>query len=83
METLSVLLAAREHERARTAYSAQLLWQMAGMLFALAGGEDFQVPDYFTLFPPRRTPGQRMTAEQVRRQVLREMERRRERGRTV
>lgn len=83
MGTLSVLLAAREHERARAAYSAQLLWQISAQLFALAGGEDYQVPDYFTMFPPKRMPRPVMTADQVRRQVLREMERRRGHGGTV
>ena len=83
MGSLSVLLAAREHERARMAYSVQLLWTIGAQLYGLSGGEDYPVPDYFTMFPPKRMPGQNMTADQIRRKVLRDLERRRGHGRTV
>lgn len=79
MAALGAALASQETARAERAYIAQLLWQIGAQLYALAGGR-WTTPDFFTVFPPRRTPG--MNAAQIKQSVLDALEGRTH-GRTV
>ena len=69
MTALGSLLAHREHERARAAYRAQLLWQISAQLHTMAGGGEYSVPDYFEMFPPRQAAGGEQ-AGGIRRRLL-------------
>lgn len=68
-----LLLPARREERLRDSYRGQLLWLIAAQLSALSGAGDFAVPDYLTLFPPPEDRLPPVSAQRVKRDVLRRL----------
>ena len=72
---LGQVLAHRRLDAMREDYAAHLTWLVGAQLYALSGGQDYPVPDPAGLFPGAPAPGDRRSAEDIRRGVLRRLRR--------
>lgn len=72
---LGQVLAHRRLDAMRKDYAAHLTWLVGAQLYALSGGRDYPVPDPAGLFTGAPTPGDRRSAEDIRRGVLRRLRR--------
>ena len=68
---LGQVLAHRRLDAMREDYAAHLTWLVGAQLYALSGGRDYPVPDPAGLFTGAPAPGDRRSAEDIRRGVLR------------
>ena len=72
---LGQVLAHRRLDAMREDYAAHLTWLVGAQLYALSGGRDYPVPDPAGLFTGAPAPGDRRSAEDIRRGVLRRLRR--------
>lgn len=72
---LGQVLAHRRLDAMREDYAAHLTWLVGAQLYALSGGRDYPVPDPAGLFAGAPAPGDRRSAEDIRRGVLRRLRR--------
>lgn len=72
---LGQVLAHRRLDAMREDYAAHLTWLVGAQLYALSGGRDYPVPDPAGLFTGAPAPGDRLSAEDIRRGVLRRLRR--------
>ena len=72
---LGQVLAHRRLDAMREDYAAHLTWLVGAQLYALSGGRDYPVPDPAGLFTGVPAPGDRRSAEDIRRGVLRRLRR--------
>ena len=72
---LGQVLAHRRLSAMREDYAAHLTWLVGAQLYALSGGRDYPVPDPAGLFTGAPAPGDRLSAEDIRRGVLRRLRR--------
>lgn len=70
MAALREVLLHRKAQRAQKTYAAHLTWLIGAQLFALGGGQDYPVPDIFSLFPDSAMPRDRRSAQSIRQTVL-------------
>lgn len=69
------------HRRTRQAqhlYAMQLSWLIGAQLFTLGGGQDYPVPDAFSLFADAAAPRDRRSAGDIRQGVLAHLNNRKE-----
>ena len=72
---LGQVLAHRRLDAMREDYAAHLTGLVGAQLYALSGGRDYPVPDPAGLFAGAPAPGDRRSAEDIRRGVLRRLRR--------
>ena len=72
---LGQVLAHRRLDAMREDYAAHLTWLVGAQLYALSGGRDYPVPDPAGLFTGAPAPGDRRSAEDILRGVLRRLRR--------
>lgn len=72
---LGQVLAHRRLDAMREDYAAHLTWLVGAQLYALSGRRDYPVPDPAGLFTGAPAPGDRRSAEDIRRGVLRRLRR--------
>lgn len=72
---LGQVLAHRRLDAMREDYAAHLTWLVGAQLYVLSGGRDYPVPDPAGLFTGAPAPGDRRSAEDIRRGVLRRLRR--------
>ena len=72
---LGQVLAHRRLDAMREDYAAHLTWLVGAQLYALSGGRDYPVPYPAGLFTGAPAPGDRRSAEDIRRGVLRRLRR--------
>lgn len=72
---LGQVLAHRRLDAMREDYAAHLTWLVGAQLYALSGGRDYPVPDPAGLFTGAPAPGDRRSAEDIHRGVLRRLRR--------
>ena len=72
---LGQVLAHRRLDAMREDYAAHLTWLVGAQLYALSGGRAYPVPDPAGLFTGAPAPGDRRSAEDIRRGVLRRLRR--------